>query len=301
MKTYIAYGFAVRSEIPFPELVEAPPGVEPDIDVVYGTATRNPARPEMHIHARCLDYAKFELTDGRRIVVEELKSVDESVMRARLLGEIFAALLRQRGLLVLHACAIAGRGGAVCIMGESGWGKSTLAEAFRQRGYDLLTDDVAAFDMESGERPLVIPSYPQIRLRDDSAAFLEPSGEGLTAIMRNGPKMARADIDMASTPMPVVAAYFLEPGFRDETAIVDVTGQEALVHLVAHTRARTLVNDRTPGLLQQHFRQCTDFVRSVQPRLLQRRRSFEALDEVMEAVEADASVSPLRAPVRPLS
>ena len=301
MNTYIAYGFAVRSEIPFPELVEAPAGVEPDIEVVYGVPRRNPDRPEMHIHARCLDYAKFELTDGRRIVVEELRPVDPSVMRARLLGEIFAALLRQRGLLVLHSCAVAGRGGAVCIMGESGWGKSTLAEAFRQRGYALLTDDVAAFDLDSEDRPLVIPSYPQIRLRDDSAAFLEPSGEGLKPIMRNGPKMARANIEMATTPMPVVAAYFLEPGFRQETAIVSVPGPEALVRLVAHTRARTLVNDRTPGLLKQHFQQCTDFVRTVRPRLLQRRRSFEALEEVMAAVETDASVEPLFDPVRTLS
>ena len=226
--------------------------------------------------------------------MEELRETEEEVIRARLLGEIFATLLRQRGLLVLHACAVVGRGGAVCILGESGWGKSTLAEAFHQRGYALLTDDVAAIDVGEGvSAPVVIPSYPQIRLRDDSAAFLAPDGEGLKPISRNGPKLAREGVQMASDPVPVRAAYFLEPGFRDRTEIVDLPAQQAMIQLVSHTRAHTLVHTNTPTLIKDHLRQCSEFVRAVQPRVLRRRYSFEALGEVMAAVEADADVLPL--------
>ena len=301
MPTYLAYGLVISSDVLFPELPEVDTDAAADVEVTYGTVRWDEVGGDHLIAGQFEDVARFEIADGRRIVVEELREVGEETIRARLLGEIFATLLRQRGNLVLHACAVVGRGGAVCIMGESGWGKSTLAEAFRQRGYALLTDDVAAIEVAPGAAPLVVPSYPQIRLRDDSASYLEPSGEGLTPISRNGPKLARSVVEMATAPVPVTAAYFLEPGFRLETAITDLPARSAVVHLISHTRARTLVQTNTPTLLTDHLRQCSEFVRAVRPRVLQRRRSFEALDEVMAAVEADAGVGPLagdQAPVR---
>ena len=300
MPTYAAYGLVVSSDVPFPELPEVVGGVAADVHIVRGSVGEGASGRADHVVGRFHDVALFEISGGREIVVEELREVEDDVIRGRLLGEIFAALLRQRGLLVLHACAVVGRGGAVCLIGESGWGKSTLAEAFRQRGYALLTDDVAAIEVAAGEAPLVVPSYPQIRLREDAAAYLAPDGSGLEAISRNGPKLARADVEMASSPVPVRAAYVLEPGFREQTRIDDLPARDAVVHLVAHTRARTLISTNAPTLLADHLRQCSDFVRAVRPRLLRRRHSFEALDEVMAAVEADADVGPLDAVGSPL-
>ena len=293
MHTYAAYGLVVSSDMPFPELPAVDAGTRPDVEVVYGSVRWDATGGDRRIAGQFEDIARFEIFNGQRIVVEELREIDEETIRARLLGEIFATLLRQRGLLVLHACAVAGRGGAVCILGESGWGKSTLAEAFRQRGYALLTDDVAAIEVVPGRAPLVVPSYPQIRLRDDSASYLAPDGAGLEAISRNGPKLARADVLMAAEPVPITATYFLEPGFRERTAIVDLPARDAVVQLITHTRAQTLIHTNTPGLLADHLRQCSEVVRAVPPRVLQRRRSFEALGDVMDAVEADAGVRPL--------
>ena len=152
----------------------------------------------------------------------------------------------------------------------------------------------------------MVPSYPQIRLRDDSASYLAPGGAGLEAISRNGPKLARADVLMAAEPVPVTATYFLEPGFRERTAIVDLPARDAVVQLITHTRAQTLIHTNTPGLLADHLRQCSEVVRAVPPRVLQRRRSFEALGDVMDAVEADSGVRPLApgsatCPPRPMS
>lgn len=293
MPTYTAYGLTLDSELHFPELTEIELAAPPDVEVSYGAVRWDASGGDQRIAGQFEDVARFEIIGGKKIIVEELREADEEAIRARLLGEIFATLLRQRGHLVLHACAVQGRGGAVCIIGESGWGKSTLAEAFHQRGYALLTDDVAAFEIEAGEAPRVVPSYPQIRLRDDSASFLAPGGDGLTPIFRNGPKMARSGVDMATGSVPVVAAYFLEPGFRERTAIEEVPPRDALVQLIAHTRARTLIHTNTPALLTQHLQQCSAFVRTVGPKLLQRKFSFEALDEIMGTVEADAGVGPL--------
>ena len=292
MPTYSSYGLTLRSEIPLPELVEAGPVPTPDVEIVSGPVPWEEAVGEDSVVGQFQDLVRFKVTPGR-VTVETLQEVEDVVVRTRLLGEIFATLLRQRGLLVLHACAVEGRGGAVCFIGESGWGKSTLAEAFRRRGYALLTDDVAAIEVGSAGRPLVVPSYPQIRLRQDAASHFSPDGSGLSPIWRNGPKMARTEIEMARGPVPLAAAYFLEPEFAERTSVSDVAAQDAVVRLITHTRARTLIQTNTPGLLAQHLQQCTDFVREVRPRVLERRRSFEALGDVVRAVEADAGVEPL--------
>lgn len=291
MPTYSAYGLVVASDLDLPELTPMDASVPPDVRVMAGPVEWGAAATPDRVVGQFEDLVRFEITDGTRITVDELRPTPDDVVRARLLGEIFAVLLRQRGLLVVHACAVASDDGAVCLVGESGWGKSTLAEAFCQRGYALLTDDVVAIEPgRDGGPPHVIPSYPQIRLREDAAAFLVPDGDGLTPMSRNGPKVARNGVAMAAEPVPLRALYFLEPGYREQTEIAPVAPTEAVVRLVSHTRARTLIHSNVPALLQDHLEQCRALVQAVSPRLLRRRASFEALPEVLAAIEDDAGV-----------
>lgn len=292
MPLYRAYGLVVASDLALPGLREAPPGAPADVRV-----ERRPLEMDelgssedgQRIGALFHDVARFLLEDGARVAVDVRRDdVGADVIEARLLGEIFAGLLRQRGLLVLHACAVARDGEAVAFVGESGWGKSTLAEAFCQRGYTLLTDDVMGVAFDEAGRPLVVPSYPQIRLREDSAAHLVPDGVGLEDISRNGPKKARPDREVPEHAVPLRALYLLEPEYRDRAEVVAVPPGVALVALVSHTRARTLIHTNAPVLLAEHLRQCGELVRAVPPRGLRRRRSLDALGALMDLVEADA-------------
>ena len=51
--------------------------------------------------------------------------------------QLFLLLLRQRGLLTLHASVIRSKGkDYIGFVGDSGYGKSTLAEYFSQQGYN---------------------------------------------------------------------------------------------------------------------------------------------------------------------
>ena len=294
MHYYQAYELSISSELELPGLPEAPASSSIDVEILQ----RPLARPELlcspdgkRIGAFFHDLARFLIEDGRRIMVDIVGDVEEDVIAARVLGEIFATLLRQRGLLVLHACAVEKEGEAIAFVGESGWGKSTLAEAFCQRGYSLVTDDVLALSFE-GSQPTLVSSYPEIRLRTDSAEFLVPDGSGLSPIERNGPKLARSGMALSQPGTPLASLYVLEPRFRSTTSVVDLAPSDALIDLVKHTRARTLIQTNVPPLLAAHLHQCGALVRAVQPALLRRRGSFEALPETVEAVEADRAGAP---------
>jgi len=73
-----------------------------------------------------------------------------------LVGTIVAGLHRQ-GVLAVHAAAAAGPAGTIVIAGRSGQGKSTLVLGLVQRGFGLLSDELALLDPRTG---LVHP-YPR--------------------------------------------------------------------------------------------------------------------------------------------
>jgi hypothetical protein len=87
---------------------------------------------------------------------------DRSVL---LRGKLMAHLLRQRGLLPLHAGGVAIKRKGVRFLGESG-AKSTTAAAFCARGHGIPADDAGAVH---GARHGVAlqPAWPGLRLLHD--------------------------------------------------------------------------------------------------------------------------------------
>ena len=284
MPTYQAYGLTIQSDVTLPG-VDAGHG---DADVVVRarrlTSEILGARPAggQWIYGTYQDKANVLVADGREISVDVQKPIPEGDFVGLVLGELMATLLRQRGLLVIHACAVAdAEGNALAFAGESGWGKSTLAEYFCQHGFTLVTDDVIAIDIQD-DGAFAIPSYSQIRLREDAAAHLVEDASLLVPIDRNGFKQAREDHALAEAPRPLRAVFLLDPTFADELAVVEMPPQEALMRLVAHTRAKTLVHVNAPELLREHLGQCTQLLKTVPVRRLKRRQSLADLGAIQD-------------------
>lgn len=281
MRCYAAFGLRIASEWPLDELDAAESG---PCDVKISRRAIAPEEERLsedgqHIVAYYFDQAVFLVLGGREIVVDVRKAVPDEDIKARLLGEMMAGIMRQRGRLVLHASAVSDGSRAVAILGESGWGKSTLVEYLCQQGYALVTDDVMPVDF-SGPTPLVVPSYAQIRLRPDAAAHLVPrADEVLVPIERNGFKQARNGVGMTSGPVPLAAVLFLQPHFDDETALLDIAPTDALMRTIAHTRAKNLIHTNAQPLLKEHLAQCSRLLREIPSYVLARRRGFDALPE----------------------
>ena len=119
------------------------------------------------------ELAIFSIEEGQTIFFSPTVHLDENKIRLYLLGSCLGILLLQRRILPLHGSAVAIEGKAYVFIGERGAGKSTIASSFMQKGYPLLTDDVIAVSLLEGDKPWVIPAYPQQKLWLDSLDHFE--------------------------------------------------------------------------------------------------------------------------------
>ncbi|TPM36153.1 serine kinase [Mesorhizobium sp. B2-3-4] len=177
---YRAYGLTVASDVALPELESTEPAAA-DILIAIGTIDMPKPSPDaatifrFETNRQYLAWAAvgaFLISDFSRIDVEPAPGVDDTLLAFPLLGPVLALLLHQRGLLVLHASAIAVAGRGAIFMGDKGAGKSTTASALIRAGHDLVTDDVVALDLADPNQPVIVPGFPQIKLAADAAAAI---------------------------------------------------------------------------------------------------------------------------------
>ena len=152
--------------------------------------------------------ARYLVTKGREIVVDPDASALPLDVRAYLLGAIFVVLCQQRGLLPLHASAVAGKSGVVAFLARSGQGKSTLAAHLAQRGFRVLADDVCLIDATQ-PAAMVIPTAPWLKLWRNSLENLGGQAKGLERVFSDDDKY-RLPLVPLFEPEPIRKLVFLE-------------------------------------------------------------------------------------------
>lgn len=290
MFSYFVYGLGIRSALPLPELECSETGI--DVVVRLGKVGHLPSEvtPEgtrFRVSAEevCFFYAEVGAFLVRReeIVVDPAKGVEERVLRLFILGPALAALLHQRGLLVLHASAVTVNGGTVAFLGGSGWGKSTLATALYARGHSVVADDVTAVQVDGGS-PTVLPGFPQLKLWPEAAAA---SGYIPEALPRLHPRLEKRAFCVtrrfSQSPLPLRRIYVLAEGTHQE--VEPLRPQEALVELVRHSYTARLLE--STGTAASHFLQCARLANRVPICRLKRPRSLAALPDLARLVEED--------------
>ena len=85
----------------------------------------------------------FKISSNSDIAIYRSKEIDTNKVWEMLIGVPFGYALRKKGFMVLHGSSIVVNGQAVCIVGSSGLGKSTLALSLVERGYKFLTEDLS--------------------------------------------------------------------------------------------------------------------------------------------------------------
>jgi hypothetical protein len=284
MIIYKAYNLCIGSQLCLPELVESEG--KPEVIIRFGKAddaTETQHNAGKNFHGEVAEVGKFLIYQGREIIIDPVPGVDEALLRTILLGPILCVLLRQRGLLVLHASGVNINNKAVAFMGGSGWGKSTLATAFHTNGYDVLTDDVMPIQIGTG-CPIVFPAYPQFKIWPEAASSLGQDTASLSPIYQDAPKLSyKFARGFQQTPLPLQRIYVLAKGTEHE--ITTLQPQDAFVELVRHSRAISLVTD--PEFVADHLRLCSELIKNVSFSRFTRKPSLEDLPELVKLVEDD--------------
>lgn len=162
-----------------------------------------------------------------------------------LLGPVMGFVMLLRGIVCLHASAIAVDGKAIALLGPAGSGKSTTAAAFSERGYSILAEDVVTLD-DRGEQFLVRPGYPCIRLWPASVKALYGSENHLPKLTPNWDKcyLDLTERAFSAEPLPLAAIYHLRERRHDAVApfVETLDRSEGLLSLIANTYATKLMD-----------------------------------------------------------
>ncbi|MGH2400195.1 MAG: hypothetical protein ACRDF6_10155, partial [bacterium] len=190
-----------------------------------------------------------------------------------------ALCLLHRGDLALHAATVEINGQALMLVGAGRSGKTTLAAAFAQAGYRVLSEDVTCIALEGG--PAIVPGPAMLRLRPDVLSSITlPRAEVLRRLPSRITMALGPENRGTSAPVPLQGIIMLETaatGFN----LQDVTAVEAVPAIWQLTFM--IPGDEWTAFC---FTRLVDVVREVPVWRFERPLTFEALPETIRRLTA---------------
>ena len=303
---YSAFGHGLDSELPFPELREAPElptrwrfSTTPSLPEAQGSRAIGSEVIYAAVHARLSvhdgghrievdDTGRFDISNDRRgLTWETRETAWPDFVRAHLLGRVLGTALYLDGLLPLHASAVAAGDGVVAFLAPKRFGKSSLALAATAAGALLVTDDT--LPVMPGSTIEAWPGVQSMRVRSDVLDALNVhDGASPTVMTRDGKRIVQAVSASRGleAPAPLTAIYLLDPIDDGEND----TGPISRVHLAPSMGAMGLLaNVKIAGMLGPSevapmLQRAAAIARAVPVRLLQLPRDLARLDEVARTV-----------------
>lgn len=276
--SYSAFGLLLRANLPIPGLtpIETPVSL-PDIEIHLGVEP--PAGPKAKSTTEELVYVSSYKTESGEPVFRIWRSADEAFLRldyfdgvrfwldrsfraiwavwpenlliddavAYLLGPVIGLLLRLRGVICLHASAVAMGNSAFVFVGSEGAGKSTTAAALAQRGHTVISDDIVALSERDGVF-LAFPACPYLSLWPESVNILYGPEKTLPSFSPHLDKrqlfLTKNRLRFAAEPQPLGAIFLLGERSADTAApfVENLSPREKLVSLVANSYATRLLD-----------------------------------------------------------
>ncbi len=227
--------------------------------------------------------------DGLRIAARPGPKVSWESFYTYLFAQVLSFALLKQGIEPLHCTAVVLAGGAVGFLGDCGYGKSSLAAAFLQAGYPLLTDDLLVLK-ENGRGFLAYPSFPRIKLFPEIAQALLGGGTGGVPYNPHTSKMIiPLGRDQSCRKITPLKAFFvLRPPVagppRKKVSIRTLSQRQTFLAVTANTFNARL---QEPGRLKRLFALASRIAARLPVKSLSYPRDLARLPEVVEAVRVN--------------
>jgi len=306
--SYEVYGIPIRSDLRFP-LVESASRLEPVVELRRGDPSQfaevlagisidpDPENwyqlvtfADASVYLRWPELFEFLVSpDGCRITYNPLAQASLVAFEAYLLGQVLSYSLLKLGYEVLHATTVIVDGEALAFLGRSGDGKSSLAAAFLQADYRILSDDLLVL-VESPEGFLVPPGLPRIKLFPEIAERFLPfrvSGAAMNPLTEKS-VIPVPEMHSRRSPSLLRALYKLpSPSARRSAGKVRIwrlADKTAFRELVASSFSPRMVEARR---LRRQFETTARLLTTVPVRRASYPRGLDYLPLVRDAILAD--------------
>jgi hypothetical protein len=308
---FSVYGISLRSEIELSLPERGDPGLaEIEIrgashsvfaDAIHGAElqTRSDWYHYAHLedgssYVRWSGLGEFLVScNGGRITCRRATQASMESFQVYLLGQALSFGLVKRGFEPLHATALAIDGEALVLLGDSGFGKSSLAACFLAAGHRLLTDDLLLLQ-PSGNGFDGYPGPPRIKLFPGIARrYLGSAADGVPMNSESRKLVVPLHQHQSSQQaLPVRAVYALAPPRESRQArhirIEPLSRREAFVVLLSNTFNYLIVDAHR---LQRQMTQSTRLLNAITVKKLTYPRSLNQLPSVRQAILSDLSSS----------
>ncbi|WP_143324372.1 hypothetical protein [Caulobacter sp. FWC2] len=264
MPTYLICGLRVEADRPLPGAIPLADG-RPDAVLREGVVSEHldgavQQRPFWALSDEAFLWrghglGRFLVRQGREILIEAEPGGSLEEVVPFVMGTGIAALLYQRGAMLLHASAVTFEGRAYAFCGPSGAGKSTLAAALCQAGAGFLSDDITQVAVDPQGKVVLHADGRDLKLTPRSIAQLGLDVQARTRVRSRikkyfvGPPVAaplavaplagvyflmfdRTCLAPAITPLPALttAQMLLEEAFRPKLALA-MLGRGRMPHM----------------------------------------------------------------------
>jgi hypothetical protein len=123
-------------------------------------------------YLRCSTFYEFLVdSGGAEVKYRPLEDGHPIVLHNFLFGAALSFALVRQGVEPLHAAVVDIGDGAIALLGDCTFGKSTLAGFFLQAGCRLLTDDLLVVHEQEGQS-MAAPGAGRIKLQPDAARVI---------------------------------------------------------------------------------------------------------------------------------
>lgn len=295
--TYRMLGVLVHSELELPELCAAPEADgAPDIVIQRGEVRRCPEVPAVDAdvepyvvgaHGFLLEregIGRFRVTNGSTVTVDASREAADVDVRVYLLGSVFGALCHQRGLLPLHASAVAHEGQGYAFSGPSGTGKSTISASLCERGLGFVAEDICPLALRAEAQPRILDSVRKFKLSSDALRAL---GYASKEHVRDHQDAPRYHVPIAETvsslPVPLKSIYI----FRHVDGADDIRIEEIAPAYAVPCLEQLTYMPRYPlaaGRADEHFRRCAALATRVALFEVYHRRGLDRLSDLIDAL-----------------
>lgn len=286
---YKAYQLHISSEISLPLL----PSKHQNADIVI---RKRRSLPEIkHIvqqgllyHYNNTQYAlnipgtgNIYVADGKYILAHTNSPDKLADIKAFILSSGMAALLQQRGYLVIHASAIKKNNSAILLCGNSGAGKSTLAAAMLKKDFQLVADDLCI--LNNTTTPEIPTGYPFLKLWEDAILKNQITKKQLQKIRSKLNKYFWPVNKTEDLPSPLKSIIILQVNNKSKPSVTEIKGIDKLKAISAQFYHRN--NIRNATLLKSQFKQLNSWLNQVNVYRLERPNEKKIHPEIIQMIE----------------